>query len=475
MNVWMVVLLWCAWSSSAQAALTADAAWEVRPTNGLNTNGACYDTGGAGTDYSQQNAAQLSLTDLATSGAGVTTLTSVTGGFTSVMVDNCIRINSGTNFTVGYYEITVFTNTNTVTLDRTPSAAGAGSSGAGSVGGATLSISGQTTTTLEDSLVAGQTIHIKNEAWNEAVVIDSIAGGNGTPITWEGYNTTRGDDPTEANRPRNNRASAAGDAFRVTVARQTFKNLWASNAGDDGFDFDSVGYLFNNCRSSNNGDAGFVRTTGSAGNALTFFNSESDTNTGVGVSILANSAGGFIMFSYLHDNTSVGFGGGAKDVGIVLGSIIEANASDGVLNLLSPVSNSVFDGNTGASSDGLSVGDTSGSRLLYVNSIITNNGAYGVNRTTTGQEFVFDDYNNYNGNVTAATNNVTTGESTITTDPSFTNRAGGDFTVASGSGVLGTGALQTISGATGDYQWNIGVDQDDVAAGGATDIFGAID
>ena len=80
MNVWMVVLLWCAWSSSAQAALTADAAWEVRPTNGLNTNGACYDTGGAGTDYSQQNAAQLSLTDLATSGAGVTTLTSVTGG-----------------------------------------------------------------------------------------------------------------------------------------------------------------------------------------------------------------------------------------------------------------------------------------------------------------------------------------------------------------------------------------------------------
>src|SRR5437667_9506862 len=119
-------------------ALSASTVWEVRQATGNDNNGGGFVVGASGTDYSQQTTAQLSLTDLATTGV-VTTLTSVTGGFTSAMVGNIIHIISGTNFTAGFYQITVFTNSNTVTLDRAPTTA-AGVSGTGSVGGALATI-----------------------------------------------------------------------------------------------------------------------------------------------------------------------------------------------------------------------------------------------------------------------------------------------------------------------------------------------
>ena len=90
-------------------AILATTNWYVR-AGGLETNGGGYDStiAGATTNYADQDAPQLSLTDLATSGAGSTTLTSVTGGFTSAMIGNCIRIASGTNFQTGYYLFGIF-------------------------------------------------------------------------------------------------------------------------------------------------------------------------------------------------------------------------------------------------------------------------------------------------------------------------------------------------------------------------------
>ena len=115
-------------------AINATAQWRIRQ-DGANDNGGGYDPeiSGAGTDYTDQSTPALSPTDLATTGA-VTTLTSATGGFTAAMIGNCIRISSGTNFDTGYYFITGYTDTNTVTLDRTPSSGGAGSSGVGKLG-----------------------------------------------------------------------------------------------------------------------------------------------------------------------------------------------------------------------------------------------------------------------------------------------------------------------------------------------------
>lgn len=176
---------------------------EVR-TTGAKANGGYYDStiSGAGTDYTQQDAAQLSLTDLATSGAGSTTLTSVTGGFTAAMVGNAINITSGTNFDVGadatsVYWITGYTNSNTVTVDRTPTGGGAGSAGVGKVGGARASIGGAMA-----NAASGQRVYVKGGTYTvgsgtvnthgNAVKPPAGSATYGT-TTVIGYGTTRGD------------------------------------------------------------------------------------------------------------------------------------------------------------------------------------------------------------------------------------------------------------------------------------------
>jgi hypothetical protein len=115
-------------------AIDATTIWEFRATNGSATNGL---NPGTSVDYSDQNSSQLSLTDCATSGIGVTTLTSATGGFTAAMEGNVMYLHTGTNLTDGWYQITGYTDTNTIALDRAPDdGVGGVSAGDCEVGGA---------------------------------------------------------------------------------------------------------------------------------------------------------------------------------------------------------------------------------------------------------------------------------------------------------------------------------------------------
>src|SRR6266404_4468607 len=183
------------------ATITAATVWDVRPTTGDNTFGACFDATIAnhGTDYSQGNAAQAVWTNL---GITTTTVTDSSAGglFTAAMIGNCLRLNTtgtGAHCVLGWYQVTAFTDTNTVTIDRDATTGGAGVACSGKVGGSTKSINGQTTTTLNTStaMQAGNTIYVKNEAWNEAVTLGQ-AGTLILPRILEGYNTTHGDAPT---------------------------------------------------------------------------------------------------------------------------------------------------------------------------------------------------------------------------------------------------------------------------------------
>ena len=186
-------------------AINAATNWYVRVAgNALNGGGYDSTISGAGTNYADADAAILSLTDFATSGAGSTTLTSATGGFTAAMVGNCVRMASGTNFQAGYYFITVYTDTNTVTLDRTPSSGGAGSGGTGRVGGAfatpwgNFSTGGTVTTpTITSPLAAGHTVWIRGAGLDTPASVNYSMGNNystyvnGTQtlrIKWIGYN-----------------------------------------------------------------------------------------------------------------------------------------------------------------------------------------------------------------------------------------------------------------------------------------------
>ncbi len=98
-------------------AIAAGAIFEVR-SSASDGNGGFFVPGTSGTiDYSQQNAPQLSVTDGVAN--GTTTITSITGGFTAALVNN------GVNIAGALYQITAYTNTNTITVDRTVATASA--------------------------------------------------------------------------------------------------------------------------------------------------------------------------------------------------------------------------------------------------------------------------------------------------------------------------------------------------------------
>lgn len=445
-------------ASPAFAALQADAAWEVR-TSGNNNNGSCYDTGGSGTDYSVQDASQLSITDGATSGAGSTTLTSAAAGFTSAMVDNCIRIRSGTNFDVGYYEITAFTNSSTVTLDRTPSAGGAGSGGTGEVGGAAADPEQVTA-----GVVAGNTVYVKAGTYN--VILDTDTAGTTTSfIRWIGYNASRGDNPTGTNRPLIDGASTRANCIVSDQGGQFYKNWRCSGATGDGI-LDSTGastQLYWNVSSSSNAGDGWDDSGGNNANR-SFMMCESNSNTGAAMRADAggNASSSGCLGCYLHDNTSSGF---AMSAGFsVAWSVAEGNGAD-AWNDVTHCINSMAISNTGAGTDGF-LG--AGNGEFFVNCASRSNGGIGFSGTSGAIPFF--DYNGYGSNGTNLSN-VTAGDHDVTSDPSFTNAGAGDFTISAGSSYLAAGFPQdNLPGMTGDYQTNIGIDQDDNASGAATNM-----
>ena len=117
---------------------------------------------GPGQDYSQQNSAQQTWTNLSCTGSASTTLTDSSSGglFTSAMVGNAIQISGGSGYTAGVYFVVTVTDSNDVVLDRTPaSSASAASGGTGKLGGGWADF-WTNTTTAKAWIVAGNVVYI---------------------------------------------------------------------------------------------------------------------------------------------------------------------------------------------------------------------------------------------------------------------------------------------------------------------------
>ena len=167
-------------------ALSATTVFEMR-SGGSDTNGGGYVS--TGTDYSQQNSPQLSVSDGACTGD--TTLTSATGGFTTAMIGNLLYLSSGTE----RYQITARADTNTVTIDRNgPNATGM----TVNVGGA-LASPGEFGRIQNAHAVNGFKCWIKADGTytltssSANVAGGRVAGASGRHFQMEGYTTTRGD------------------------------------------------------------------------------------------------------------------------------------------------------------------------------------------------------------------------------------------------------------------------------------------
>lgn len=169
----------------ASAALPTTAVFETEEL-GSNLNGGCFIEGATGTDYSQQAAAQYTFTNLVIDASTNTIVTSASHNFVSTDVGNCLRINSGSGFTTGVFQI-VSVASNAATLDR---AAGTTSSTGGTfhVGGALATLA-----QLNTDMCSGCRAWVKADA---PYVISSKVTWNYTSsgASWiKGYTTSRGD------------------------------------------------------------------------------------------------------------------------------------------------------------------------------------------------------------------------------------------------------------------------------------------
>lgn len=451
-----LTILLSSFCSLAFGAIPTDSIWEVR-TTGDDTNGGCYDRGGSGTDYSQQDAAQLALTDLAC--ASNTTLTSATGGFTSTMVDNCIYIASGTNFVAGYYEITGYTNTNTVTIDRTAASGGDATSGSGKVGGAIASPG-----LAAAQAVGGQTVYIKAGTYkkygaNDYVLAPTYDNNFGNVVLYMGYKTTRDDDPTGSDRPVFD--GDAGGASEVSGVLQT--------GGYNGMVFKN--FIFQNGATNNitgGGNPSFVNCKITGAGADNF----SPGTIGLYFSEVSNAASEafegsqtvYAYASYIHDNADLQSTstGGTK---IFSMCVVDTN-SGGMETGMPFIVNNVFynsgpiygQGNNGY---GTPNGIIANNVFLDESTSISQDGADIYYGTIINNE-IYNVTNQYGSNIKTHFR-----FNTITTDPLFNAKATGDFTLTTGSGAIDTGMGIGNTGITGSYKLNIGVDQDDtVTAGG---------
>lgn len=461
------------------AALNASTIWEMR-TTGSAYNGGGYFTTAGSTDYSQQDAAQVSKTNLYYT-SGTTLKCDDASTFDDTMEGNVIYIDSGTHFTQGYYQVATYVDGNTITLDRAPASedTSAHKDAVGALGGAIIS---PRNINFAQGIVAGNIVYIKAGTYTtytyggtQGNYFDTYtAGGNGNPIQWIGYNTTRGDNPTGDNRPIFDGKGTRTNGAVVDVSGNIFKNIIFKDYTGAGVTISAGGNVFENVRSTLNDTDGFY----ASGISLTIFNNcEADSNTSEGfVWNAANSNSGMYHYCYSHNNSAEGFEmqyANAASGFHLFNCTSESNSASGFRTAGNMTAINCVSYNNSGTNDGFLIAGDGITISQITNCVSKDNGRYAFNRSGTGRISLLFNYNCYNGHTTEL-NNITAGANDVgDQDPLFTDAANADFTLQAGSPCLGAG-LDTIGGMTGDYKINIGVDQDDNSTASANDIFGII-
>lgn len=399
-------------------AISATAVWEFRSA-GSATNGGFYKSDAGTTDYSQQNTAQLALTDIATDLAG-TGLSSATGGFTAQMVGNGIYITGGAA-TSGWYEITAYTDTNNITIDRS---AGASKTGVtGRVGGSV---------TFNNSsiaaMVAGNVGWIKNDGTHTLTGnITRNDASESLMILFFGYNASRGDEPTGTNRPYIDGGAyylLLGNYINISHIRIQGSSTLVLRIGFAGTAF--------NCKIQNNSGTASRDACDNGGVSTTFLNCEIISDAGYGLNCEQNHTR--VINCYIHDCGQRGITVSAVAYTTILHTIIDTCVIGVYLTTGRGtfIWNSVIYGNSAYGLQGTSCDGTT-----ILNSIVATN-AVGVSITDAHEGENYEDYCNFYDNTTDR-ENWNAGDHSVDVDPKFTNAAGGDFSLASDSTMIDAG------------------------------------
>lgn len=446
-------------------ALAAATVWEVR-TTGSATNGGGFKAGATGTDWSQQDSPQYSVTDAVT--AGTTTITSATANFGTDVVGNILYIQGGTGaITAGWYEITARTDASTITVDR--------STGLTAGTGATLKIGGalDSPATLAPIMVSSNKAFIKSGTYSLSAVATfsaaSVSPASTVPATnIIGYASTRGDitpyTSNQSSRPIIEGTTSAMNVLTFSNNGWWVQNLVVRKGGAASSIASGLNLPGSNCRVTNckvsdstsngiiitgNGAIAFCEVTGATGGTAI---------NGIGLCVLINN--------YVHDCTGMTAGLNSSSASIFVHNIIANIAGANAGGIYSAYNGGVFIyGNTiyKAGRDGIRIDVASMAYTFIQNNIITECGAYAINQTTAAWPAAFGwdgnaFYSNTSGNrrnIDDTSTNAVDGVSPYTNtkdvvlsaDP-FVDKTTNDFRLntATGGGALlrGTGVVNTF-------------------------------
>jgi len=417
-------------------ALAATVEWDVR-TTGNNANGGGFDPAAVGgTDYSLQDAAQITYTDLVIGGTN-TQLTSAANPFVAAHVGNIVNVTGGTGFTIGRYQVISVAGA-VATMDRAVGTA-ASTGGAGKLGGAMQTIAAAIAAaggnTASGTVAA--IVHIKAGTYTQTVAIP-VAIVNVRLIVW-GYQTTHRDGATK---PLITTATNSVNLFEVNSSYVIrFRNLSLSNtATTRAIGIAAVGgtypavfvedCLFDGFSYHIKGDnSGNTATTGS------LVRSEFKNATANGCWFWWDV---HVDSCYFHHNAGDAVKKTSEQNQIlrVENSIFHANGRGvvGVVNIL----HIVLERNTFSAHTGDAVNLSTHSWLALANNIFFGNGGKGVNLNATGNnvQIVVNRNNAYGANSGGdrdASLAAGIGDVTLTASP-FTSAGAGDFTLNAAAG-----------------------------------------
>lgn len=418
-------------------AISALTVWELRASaTAGNVNGGGYVAGGGGTDFTLQDAAQYALTGVTSAGAGDTFLTATAA---ADMVGNFAHVISGTNFTAGWYQIIAVALGVSVQVDRSLTT-GIGATGVINIGGA-MSLNSTLDDDFFDVPIAGNVLWMQLGAYTLGEAVSATGAGTITSmIRFEGYQTTRGDNPTGANRP-----TIAGGANNLALgASWMARNIIISGSGTIALGGTSDCH-FENIKATNTS----ITTTRealriAAGSVV--FNCEAVSQNGRAIGN-NGSISAKVFGCYIHDS-DIGFTPDQNSP--VLAFNIFANCKTAGISatytaaaLRGSAYNNTFYG-ASATPVGIgirSTGAVSGP-LLILNNIFCGL-AGGIEIATVQQDSIMEDYCDFSNNTVDRTR-IATGSHSVTTAPAFA-----DVAEIVGSTATTSGSVLTQSG--GDF------------------------
>lgn len=454
-------------------ALSATVQWDVR-TTGNDANGGAFDpgVGSPGTDYSQQNSAQVAFSDLVI-GATNTQLTSVANPFSPADAGNIINITGGSGFTTGRYEI-VSVSGITATMDR---AVGTASStgGTGNLGGSMA--------TIAAAVVAAATSNTVNIQAATYTFTTSLVISQST-LSLIGYQATHNDGGTKPLITTATNSTTLINTNSNSGGYWLFSNLSLSNtAGTPAsgiWQLSSHGtaqtWVISGCKFS--GFAIGIDSSDGTPDDVAYIHviNTEVTSCAIGLSTSSGSEPLFtkIFGCYFHGNTEHLIAGGSTGPLWVEKSIFTGSSSTFGLNISAPVvliDQCVFANNSnGSGTLGLA---TSGTFASVTNSIFYGNSTVALVGNSTTAYFAGSAASRCNAFGSNGTNYTgwsgSPGDVTLTADP-FTASGSGDYslnsTAGGGTACKGAGFPGVFPGAASTGHVDIGAVQTASGGGG---------